>query len=102
MTRQQIAIRALAGLAAVSVCFYLVDYAFLRILMLHPTPSSPFESMTRTRILAIPQKNGKLDYQIDQLQPVETLNCVHTLFPHSGSPPCWYLKPRINRPIPVQ
>ena len=88
-------------LAGLFVLVYAADYLYLRIRMRHPTPASPFESMTRTRVLAIPQKSGKLDYQIDQVQPVETLSCVHSLFPHYGDQPCWYLKPRLNRPIPV-
>jgi len=73
----------------------------LRVRMLRATPSSPFESMIRTRILAIAQKGGKTDYQIDQVQPVETLTCVHALFPHYGDQPCWYLKPRLNQPITI-
>jgi hypothetical protein len=77
------------------------DYLVLRIRMTRATATTPFESMTRTRVLAIPQKSGKFDYQVDQLQPQETLTCVHALFPHYGDQPCWYLKPRINQPIPV-
>lgn len=57
--------------------------------------------MTRTRLLAIPKKNGKYDFQIDELQPTEALTCVHALFPHYGDKPCWYLKPRLNRPIAI-
>ena len=93
--------RILAGLVGLVVLVYAADYVYLRIRMRHPTLTNPFESVTRTRVLAIPQKNGKFDYQIDQTQPVETLTCVHALFPHYGDQPCWYLKPRLNRPIPV-
>jgi hypothetical protein len=99
VTRRQIAARALAALLALVVCVYTGDFLVLRIRMLHVSPASPFESMTRTRILAIAQKGGKTDYQIDQVQPVETLICVHSLFPHYGDQPCWYLKPRLNQPI---
>lgn len=97
----QILKRALLALVAAFATVYACDYFYLRIRMLHATPTSPFETMTRTRVLAIPQKNGKFDYQIDQTQPVETLICVHSLFPHYGDQPCWYLKPRINQPIPI-
>jgi hypothetical protein len=97
----QIFKRVLAALAIAFAAFYACDYCYLRIRMLHHTPTDPFESMTRTRVLAIPQKSGKFDYQIDQTQPVETLTCVHSLFPHYGDQPCWYLKPRLNQPIPV-
>jgi len=101
VTGSQIFKRILGGLIAALVLVYVGDYAYLRVRMLHPTPTSPFESMTRNRVLAIPQKSGKLDYQIDQTQPIETLTCVHSLFPHYGDQPCWYVKPRINQPIPI-
>ena len=101
MTRWQIFQRILGGLIAAVVLVYAGDYICLRVRMLHPTPTKPFETMTRTRVLAIPQKSGKFDYQIDQTQPVETLTCVHSLFPHYGDQPCWYLKPRIHQPIPI-
>jgi len=101
VTRAQIGKRILAGLAVAFAALYASDYLYLRFRMLRRTPVDPIESMTRTRVLAIPQKSGKFDYQIDELQPVETLTCVHSLFPHWGDQPCWYLKPRLNRPIPV-
>lgn len=101
MTRSQIALRCLFPILALVACVYVVDYLVLRVRMLHATPASPFESMTRTRVLAIAQKGGKTDYQIDQVQPVETLTCVHSLSPHYGDQPCWYLKPRLNQPIPI-
>jgi len=94
-------IRILIGCAVILATVYVGDYVYLRVRMLHPAPSNPFETVVRTRLLAIPQKNGKVDYQIDQTQPVETLTCVHSCFPHYGNPPCWYLKPRLNQPIPV-
>jgi len=101
VTRSQIAARALAALLGLIACVYVGDLLVLRVRMLRATPSSPFESMSRTRVLAIAQKGGKTDYQIDQVQPVETLTCVHALFPHYGDQPCWYLKPRLNQPIPI-
>ena len=101
MTRIQILKRILAALAIAFAAIYACDYLYLRIRMRHATRTDPFESMTRTRVLAIPQKSGNFDYEIDQQMPVETLTCVHALFPHYGDQPCWYVKPRLNRPIPV-
>src|SRR5258708_17906528 len=95
------AARVFVMLLLTAAGIYGVDYLVLRIRMTRATATTPFESMTRTRVLAIPQKSGKFDYQVDQLQPQETLTCVHTLFPHYGVQPCCYLKPRINQPIPV-
>ena len=101
MTRLENVQRTLAGILGIFALVYAADYLYLRVRMRHPTPNRPFESMTRTRVLAIPQKSGKFDYQIDQTQPVETITCVHSLFRHYGHQPCWYLKPRLNQPIPV-
>jgi hypothetical protein len=101
VTRTHISKRILAGLVIAFAAVYASDYFYLRIRMFHRTPTDPFESLTRTRVLAIPQKSGKFDYQIDETQPVETLTCVHSLFPHWGDQPCRYLKPRLNQPIPV-
>ena len=101
MTRREITFRVVFAVLCAGALLYAADFLVLRFRILHPTVSQPFESLIRTRILAIPQKSGKFDYQIDQLQPVETITCVHAIFPHSGNQPCWYVKPRINQPIPV-
>ena len=101
MTRSRIFQRIVGGLIAAAILVYVGDYLYLRVRMLHARPTNPFETMTRNRVLAIPQKSGKFDYQIDQTQPVETLTCVHSLFPHYGDQPCWYLKPRVNQPIRI-
>jgi hypothetical protein len=92
---KRILIGALAALALV----YCSDCLFLRLRMLHPKPADPFESLKSLRILAIPEKNGKTEYEVDAQNPEQTFTCVHSLFPHSGFSPCWYVKPRINQPI---
>ncbi len=69
--------------------------------MLHPKPADPFESPKALRVLAIPEKNGKTEYEIDARNPEQTVTCVHSIFPHYGYSPCWYVKPRINQPIPM-
>ena len=53
------------------------------------------------RVLAIPEKSGKTEYEVDAQNPEQTITCVHALFPHRGYSPCWYVKPRINQPIPM-
>jgi len=97
---QQLVRRVAAGAAVSAALLYAGDYVWLRARMARSKPS-PMESFTRIRLLAIPLKNGKIEYQIDQLKPEETLTCVHSLFPHYGHAPCWYLKPRANQPIPM-
>jgi hypothetical protein len=93
--------RIVIAAALILALLYSGDYLFLRIRMIHPKPSDPFESITVPRILAIPEKSGKTEYEIDALNPEQTVTCVHSLFPHFGYSPCWYVKPRMNRPIPM-
>ncbi len=90
-------------IAAISVLaiLYVGDYLSVRLRMIHPKPADPFESLTAPRVLAIQEKNGKIEYQIDTQNPEQTVTCVHSLFPHLGHSPCWYVKPRINQPIPM-
>ena len=93
--------RILAGALTALVVLYGADYLSVRIRMLHPKPADPFESLKALRVLAIPEKNGKTEYEVDAQNPVQTVTCVHSLFPHYGYSPCWYIKPRLNQPIPI-
>jgi hypothetical protein len=77
------------------------DYLYVRIRAMHPKPADPFESIKSLRVLAIPEKSSKTEYEVDALNPEQTVTCVHSLFPHMGYSPCWYVKPRINQPIPM-
>jgi hypothetical protein len=90
----------LAVLAALAIV-YSGDYAWFRIRLLHPKSGNPLESIKALRVLAIPEKSGKTSYEIDQVNPEQTVTCVHSWFPHAGYSPCWYVKPRINQPIPM-
>jgi hypothetical protein len=80
---------------------FCADYLYVRVRMLHPKPADPFESIKALRVLAIPEKNGKTEFEVDAQNPEQTVTCVHSLFPHFGYSPCWYVKPRINQPIPM-
>ena len=93
--------RILIVIIAIVGAVYFGDYLFLRFRMLHPKPADPFESLKTVRVLAIPEKNGKTEYEVDARNPVQTVTCVHSLFPHYGYLPCWYVQPRINQPIPM-
>jgi hypothetical protein len=93
--------RVLIRFGLVLGLLYGSDYLYVRIRMLHPKPADPFESLKALRVLAIPEKNGKTEYEIDARNPEQTVICVHSLFPHYSYSPCWYVKPRINQPIPM-
>ncbi len=93
--------RTLMITVAALALIYCVDYLWFRIRMIHPRPADPLESLKAVRLLAIPEKGGKTSYEIDRQNPEQTITCVHSLFPHAGFSPCWYVKPRINQPIPM-
>jgi hypothetical protein len=99
VTRKQIAGRVIVAVLLLTAFTFVLDYFVLRVRMLHATTT--FEHLTRKRLLAIKVKNGTYQYELDQVNPTETLTCVHSLFPHFGDQPCWYLKPRLDRPIPI-
>jgi hypothetical protein len=64
---------------------YACDYASLH----YRIPNrAPFGSVIVQRTWVIPMKDGKTQYAFDPPAPQE---CVNSLFPHSGDPPCWYL-----------
>ena len=96
-----LAIRTLLALGLVFVIVYFVDSLYFRLRMIHPKPGDPLETLTAARVLAIPERGNKTSYEIDQQNPEQTVTCVHALFLHSGYSPCWYVKPRINQPIPM-
>jgi hypothetical protein len=61
VTRSQITGRALIAMLLVTGCIFAADYLVLRIRAMYATPTTPFETLTRTRVLAIPKKNGKYE-----------------------------------------
>jgi hypothetical protein len=91
---KKIAIAALVAL----VITYAVDYISLHLRMRKPTPTDPFESVSIDRMYAILQKSGKSEFV-----PADTINvtCVHSLFPHSGYNPCWYVERQKDQTIPM-
>jgi hypothetical protein len=93
--------RFLAVIAIVAVLIFLGDAVSVRLRAGHPRPGDPFEAFTTSRLLAIQEKNGKTEYQLDQQQPEQTITCVHSIFPHYGYSPCWYVKKRLQQPIPM-
>ncbi len=79
--------RILAALVVVLALVYAGDDLAVRI----PIPKSrnPFGTVQIKSYYAIPQKDRKTEFYL--ADPV-TLTCVHSLFPHLGYSPCWYLE----------
>jgi hypothetical protein len=53
-----------------------------------PRSRQPFGSVTIQRYDAISEKNNKTEFVYED--PI-VQTCVHSLFPHLGYTPCWYL-----------
>src|SRR4029077_20155659 len=88
-------IYALMLLLAVAYGF---DYASVRRRMSAQKPGDPFDVVTYPHLLAIPQKGNKVEYALDAQSPIESDPCVHSLFPHYGYTPCWYVQRRAKTP----
>ena len=93
--------RVLGGLVLGLIVAFVCDYVYFRIRMIHPQPSNPLEKFTSPRLYAIAVKGGKVVYELDEQNPQQTWICSHSLFPHAGYSPCWYIKPKSRQPIPM-
>jgi len=87
---------AAEGLLVLLLVVYAVDYFSLRYRL--PGGRSQFAQVSVDTVWAIRQKNGKTEYQLAQ---TELVPCVHALFPHFGSNPCWYAKRHRERRIDI-
>lgn len=89
----------MASLLVLIAVVYSADYGVLRWRIAHPIAGEAFGTVTMERLYAIPQKNGKIDYEFDARQPQVDVPCVHSLFPHMDQSPCWYLQRNSQKPI---
>ena len=97
MTLRESSLTRILLLTLVSLCLlYIGDYVFVRYKM--AKNRTPFGAETVQRYYAVPQKSRKTEFYFDQ---PETLPCVHSLFPHFGYSPCWYLNRRKAKQIKV-
>ncbi len=80
-------------IAALTAIVYAGDYAVVRLRAAYPRLGNAFGSVQMVRLLAIPLKNGRVDYELDA--------CVRALFPHLGCQPCWYVRRQSQKPIPM-
>jgi len=67
------------------VLLYLDDY--ISIVYRIPHGRQQFGSVEVQKLLAVPQKDHKTEYIAD---PPQAQQCVYSLFPQLGLPPCWY------------
>ncbi len=70
-------------LVASVVVLYVGDYVVMKF------RSEPTGTCQITKLYAVPQKDGKTEYEAGD---PETQTCANSIFPHLGYSPCWYVK----------
>lgn len=75
---------------------YVGDYLSVRYKI--PNNRDPFSTVTIQPYYAIHEKNGRTEY--DFAQPQSQV-CIHSLFPHFGYSPCWYLNRHTQKRIDI-
>jgi len=91
-----ILLRALGLLLVPVVVAYAADYVSLRYRI--PHQREPFGTVEIQPLYAIHEKSGKTEYDFP---PAESQTCVHSLFPHFGYAPCWYLERHTEKRIDI-
>jgi len=93
--------RVLLSVLAALLLLYFADFAWYELRLRLPKLGPATGSVHRIRLLAVPVKNNKVEYQIDNVQPEEDLPCSHSLFPRGSNRPCWYVTRHAHDPIPM-
>jgi hypothetical protein len=88
--------RTLLGGLVLFVLIYTCDFLLLRYRI--TTNHGPFGTVTVRPYYAVPQKNHKTEFLFDEPQDQ---TCVHSLFPHLGDQPCWYLSTHKDQRIDI-
>jgi hypothetical protein len=83
---QRIVLRSFLATVAVLGIAYGADYGVFRYRL--ATNHQPFGSVTVDRYYTVAHKDGRAEIIFD---PSVQQTCVHSLFPHFGDRPCWYL-----------
>jgi hypothetical protein len=79
-------VAAVVIVAVMTAVTYGVDCIIFRIRV--ASNRNAYGSVMVNHYTAVLQKNGKTTFTFDPPQPG---TCVHAVFPHAGSLPCWYL-----------
>jgi len=85
-TLKRALLRLIAILMLLLALVYATDYISVRFGI--PGNRDSYGTVSVRAMYVIHEKNGKVEYQFATPQ-AET--CVHSLFPHFGYSPCWYL-----------
>ena len=77
----------IAGIALIGALTYALDFVIFRIRA--AMNWNAYGSVIVNHYTAVLQKNGKTQFTFD---PPAPWTCAHSLFPHGGLLPCWYLQ----------
>ena len=91
---KRLLIRAFMIVVLVCGAVYACDYLVLRFRI--AGNRTPFGTVKIQPYYAVPQKDGKTQFLFDD---PEDETCVHSLFPHVGDDPCWYLSSKKEKRI---
>jgi hypothetical protein len=93
--------RVLIATIVLLAAIYLFDYVSVRHRMAAQKQGDPFDVVTYPHILEIPQKGNRVEYALDAQSPMMSEACVHSIFPHYGYVPCWYVHRTTANPTPM-
>jgi hypothetical protein len=85
-----------AALLALSALIYTGDYISLRFRI--PNHREQFGTVTVHSYYAIEKKANKIEFDY---AGTENDPCVHSIFPHFGCSPCWYLSRHTEKRINI-
>ena len=95
----RLVMRIAAAIIFLFFVVYAVDVTWYHLRLAVPKLGPATSSVHRVRLLAIPDKGNKIEYQLDAVQPEEDVPCTRTLFPHTKHNPCWYVTRHAKDPI---
>lgn len=86
----------LAGLCVVVTMAWLADFAIFEYRV--RKNRNPYGSVTVHEYYAIGEKNQRTEYMY---KSTEQQTCSNSLFPRSGSQPCWYARKHTEKQVSI-
>ena len=79
--------KTVLAIVVLAIVIYAGDYTQLRVRAWRK--ANPFGSVQVEKYYAVHEKNNKTEFMFPH--DTQSQDCVHSLFPHMGYSPCWYL-----------
>lgn len=87
-------LNVLLGMMCATALLYVADWAVFRIRLARG--AGALESVTVNAYYAVPEKNGRTEYDFQSSGPQA---CANAIFSHMGYLPCWYLRKHADQEI---